>query len=125
MMSSTRSQPASTHRQTTRCSTSEPARETAIRELHSLVAAACRVQDQPQFRSSRAGELHRVVLDPTALRRESEWVPRTELDAGLGMTIDWIGSDLARTGSAPHGLVFNEGNSSASSPDASAPSRRV
>jgi UDP-glucose 4-epimerase len=74
-------------------------RETGIRELHTLLAAACEVADDPEFRPPRTGELQHIVLDSRALQNATGWSPRTGLEDGLSHTVRWIAgssSDLAR-----------------------------
>jgi UDP-glucose 4-epimerase len=66
--------------------------ETTIRELHSLVAAACSAPDTPELSESRLGELQHITLDSTALRDGVGWSARTDLEKGLNATVDWMRS---------------------------------
>ncbi|GAC1610896.1 MAG: GDP-mannose 4,6-dehydratase [Mycobacteriales bacterium] len=65
-------------------------RETAIRELHRMMAAAAGVPDHPEYRPERLGELRRISLDASALTAATGWRPRVDLAAGLRMTLAWV-----------------------------------
>jgi UDP-glucose 4-epimerase len=66
--------------------------ETSVRALHRLIAEVLGRPDTPVFRPLRAGELQRVVLDPTAAERVLDWRPRTKLFDGLLRTVAWLQS---------------------------------
>ncbi|MDX6214429.1 MAG: UDP-glucose 4-epimerase [Frankiales bacterium] len=72
-------------------------RSTSVRELHSLMAAACGVADEPEFRERRLGELQHIALDAAALTAATGWAPRVDLEDGLAGTVGWIGQRLPTT----------------------------
>jgi UDP-glucose 4-epimerase len=68
---------------------------TGIRALHSLVAAATGVADDPTFEPERLGELQHIALNPARLTATTGWTASTELKAGLDRTVAWIASASA------------------------------
>ena len=68
------------------------ARGTTVRELHTLMAQAVGVPDDPGFRPARTGELQQIVLDVDRAGQDLGWSPTVTLEDGLAQTIDWIRS---------------------------------
>ena len=62
-------------------------RETSVRDLHRVIAAAVRRPDRPTFLPARAGELQRVALDCTAARDVLGWQARIGLEEGIFRTV--------------------------------------
>jgi UDP-glucose 4-epimerase len=69
-------------------------RSTSVRELHTLMAAACGVADEPELRERRLGELQHIALDAAALAAATGWAPLVDLEEGLAGTVAWIGQRL-------------------------------
>jgi UDP-glucose 4-epimerase len=70
--------------------------ETPVRELHSRVAGAVGVPDEPVFVAPRPGELQRIALDCRLARRAIGWWPTVGLDDGLGRTVDWLRTTVSQ-----------------------------
>jgi UDP-glucose 4-epimerase len=65
---------------------------TGIRALHSPVAAATGVADEPTSEPERLGELQHIALNSVRLTATTGWTASTALEAGLGRTVAWIAS---------------------------------
>jgi UDP-glucose 4-epimerase len=65
---------------------------TGIRALHSLVAAATGVADEPTSEPERLGELQHIALNSVRLTATTGWTASTALEAGLDRTVAWIAS---------------------------------
>lgn len=63
---------------------------TPVRHIHAAVAKSAGVPDEPEFAEPRLGELAAISLDPTAARQALGWAAWTELDEGIGRTVEWI-----------------------------------
>lgn len=66
--------------------------ETSDRVLHSAVAAAVGVPDDPGFAPARLGDLRRSCLDSARATTVLGWQPRTGLDAGVRQTVGYFRS---------------------------------
>jgi UDP-glucose 4-epimerase len=66
--------------------------QTSVRELHTRVAKAVGVPDEPELATPRLGELQAIALETALARREIGWQPTVTLDEGLGETVAWIRS---------------------------------
>ncbi len=70
--------------------------ETTVLDLHSRVARAVGVADEPLLAAPRAGELQRISLDCGLAERTIGWRPTVPLDEGLRRTVDWLRTSLER-----------------------------
>jgi UDP-glucose 4-epimerase len=71
-------------------------RETSVRELHSIVAAAVEgAADEPILAEPRLGELQAIALDCTRAAEVLGWKPATSLEAGIPLTVAHIKAALA------------------------------
>lgn len=68
--------------------------QTTDRELHTLVAEAVGVPDAPSLAPPRLGDLPAMAVDPAPAAAGLGWRPRTDLRAGLKITVDWARSTL-------------------------------
>ncbi|EFV14164.1 NAD-dependent epimerase/dehydratase family protein [Segniliparus rugosus] len=66
--------------------------ETSDRELHSLVAQAVGVPDDPEFAPARLGDLARSCLDPAKARSVLGWEPSTDLAEGIRRSVAYFRS---------------------------------
>ncbi len=73
-------------------------RQTSVRELHSLVAAAVGAPDEPALAEPRLGELQAIALDVTLAREVLGWEPATALEQGVPQTVEFIRGRLAAAG---------------------------
>jgi UDP-glucose 4-epimerase len=64
--------------------------ETSVRDLHTAVAAAAGVPDEPTTADPRIGELQANALDATAAGDVLGWTPQVALPDGLARTVDWL-----------------------------------
>ncbi|TLP51535.1 NAD-dependent epimerase/dehydratase family protein [Microbispora triticiradicis] len=62
---------------------------TSDRELHTLVAAAAGVPDEPRFEPARLGDLPDMAVDPAPALEGLGWRPRHDLATGLKATVEW------------------------------------
>ncbi|WP_436764196.1 NAD-dependent epimerase/dehydratase family protein [Streptosporangium sp. V21-05] len=69
--------------------------QTTDRRLHSLVAEAAGVPDEPGEAPTRLGDLPAMAVDPGPALEGIGWRPRTELAFGLKSTVDWARTKLA------------------------------
>jgi len=74
-------------------------RETSVRELHGIVAAAVGVPDSPEMAAPRLGELQAISLDCAAAREALGWVPSTSLEQGVPPTVEFIRGSVGSAGS--------------------------
>jgi UDP-glucose 4-epimerase len=65
-------------------------RETSVVELLERIEGVAGTSVEPDFADPRAGELQRSVLDVSRAKRELDWRPQHDLDAGLAETWAWI-----------------------------------
>jgi UDP-glucose 4-epimerase len=68
--------------------------ETAVADLHRLVAAAVGCDAEPTLLPARPGELDRVWLDVSAARRELGWEPHMDIENGIASTVTWLRDSL-------------------------------
>ncbi|MCB0924318.1 MAG: GDP-mannose 4,6-dehydratase [Mycobacterium sp.] len=64
--------------------------ETSDRELHTEVAAAAGVADDPTFAPPRLGDLRRSCLDASRARTVLGWSPQVALADGLRRTVEYF-----------------------------------
>ncbi len=74
---------------------------TSVRELHTIVAKAAGVADEPRFADARLGEVQAIVLDVSSARHGLGWEPFTELADGVQRTLDWVRANLSRERGTP------------------------
>ncbi|GAA4598910.1 GDP-mannose 4,6-dehydratase [Planotetraspora phitsanulokensis] len=63
--------------------------QTTDRRLHTLVAAAAGVPDEPDFEPARLGDLPAMAVDPAPAFEGLGWRPAFDLAAGLKATVAW------------------------------------
>lgn len=63
--------------------------ETSVLELHAALKRVTGFGPEPELAPARAGELARIVLDPSLATRLLGWRPRTSLAEGLARTWEW------------------------------------
>jgi len=63
-------------------------KETSVLEVGRILAAAAGAEFEPEFAPERAGEVHRISIDPTRAERELGWRAETSLEDGLRATLD-------------------------------------
>lgn len=80
-------------------------RQTSDRELHTILADAAGVLDEPLTAPARTGDLRHSAVDSTLARRELGWSPGHALADGLGRTVEYTRNLIARMGGEPAGLV--------------------
>lgn len=61
--------------------------QTSDRELHTLIAAAVGIADEPEFAPVRLGDLRASALDSTAAREVLGWRPKVGLAEGITETV--------------------------------------
>jgi len=64
--------------------------ETTVRDLYDRIAALTGYAETPHMAPARMGELERSCLDPGRAAIHLGWKPWTDLDEGLGLTVDWF-----------------------------------
>jgi len=67
-------------------------RETSVNELFALLRSACRVQCPARYGRARPGEQRRSAIDPRLAREVLGWVPKTPLEEGLRITVEYFRS---------------------------------
>lgn len=70
--------------------------ETSVVELLEVLGEAAGVEAAHELAPARAGELHRVVIDPAAAAAELGWRAGTGLPEGLRLTFEHVRSSRAR-----------------------------
>ena len=63
---------------------------TSVRELHTVIAGAAGVPDEPTFADARLGELQAITLDVSSARHGIGWEPFTVLAEGVARTLEWV-----------------------------------
>ena len=66
--------------------------QTSDRELHTVVAAAVGVADEPRFAPARLGDLRHSCLDSAAARASLGWRPAVALGEGVRRTVEYFRS---------------------------------
>lgn len=66
--------------------------QTTDRRLHTLIADAAGAPDKPGFAPPRVGDLPAMAVDPVPAFDGLGWEPRTDLAAGLKLTVEWARS---------------------------------
>lgn len=66
------------------------ARETDVREIHRLVAAACDSDAAPAHGPAKAGEQQRSCLSVGRARDLLRWTPAVGLETGIARTVDYF-----------------------------------
>ncbi len=69
--------------------------ETSDRKLHSAVAAAVGVPDNPEFAPPRLGDLRRSCLDVRLAEMVLGWCPKVALDEGIRRTVEYFRQTLS------------------------------
>ncbi len=64
--------------------------ETSVLELYGRMADLSGYRGDARFAPERPGELERSALDPGRAAIHIGWKPWTDLDEGLGLTLDWF-----------------------------------
>ena len=64
--------------------------ETSDRELHTTVAKAAGVADDPEFAPARLGDVPRSSLDSSKAKRYLGWQPEYDLGRGIEETLDYF-----------------------------------
>ena len=64
--------------------------EVSINTVYDLLAAAVGTRVRARHAAPRPGEQRRSVLSPVRARQRLGWVPKTTLDTGLGMTVEYF-----------------------------------
>jgi UDP-glucose 4-epimerase len=68
---------------------------TSVNELHAACRRVAGVDDLPEHREARLGDVIRSVLDPSRAERELGWRARVSLDDGLARTWAWTKEGVA------------------------------
>jgi UDP-glucose 4-epimerase len=68
--------------------------QTTDRELHTRVANAVGVADDPEYAPPRVGDARSIALDASAARAGLGWEPWTPLDEGIKSTVTWLRTTL-------------------------------
>lgn len=74
---------------------------TSVNELHRRLVAITGHSTPVIHAPKRPGDVHFASLDATRAREELGWTPRTPLDQGLRLTVEFIQRNLATRGSEP------------------------
>jgi UDP-glucose 4-epimerase len=69
--------------------------ETSVQELYDSIARAVDFKDEPNHAPARQGELQRSALDPGRAEIHLGWKPWTDLDTGVGRTLEWFRTQRA------------------------------
>ena len=64
--------------------------ELSVNELHAHLAKLAETRQEPQYAEARAGELRRIVVDPSKAAQALSWKPSISLDEGLQRTLAWF-----------------------------------
>ena len=64
--------------------------ETSDRDLHTAVAKAAGVADNPEFAPARLGDVPRSSLDSSKARKYLGWKPEYDLERGIQGTLDYF-----------------------------------
>ncbi|WP_062436124.1 NAD-dependent epimerase/dehydratase family protein [Herbidospora daliensis] len=64
--------------------------QTSDRALHSLIAAAAGVRDEPELAPARLGDLPAMAVDPAPAYDGLGWRPEHDLASALKLTVDWV-----------------------------------
>lgn len=64
--------------------------ETSVQELYDAIARAVGFSDEPNHAAARPGEVARSSLDPGRAEIHLGWKPWTDLDDGVGRTLQWF-----------------------------------
>jgi UDP-glucose 4-epimerase len=62
--------------------------ETSVLDLGERLARACSREFNPEMAPARAGEVQRISISSARAAEDLGWRPTTELDHGLGLTVD-------------------------------------
>lgn len=68
--------------------------ETSTRAMHSAIAAAVGVADEPEFHPPRLGDLKRSQLDTSRAASVLGWSPKVKLDEGVGRTVEYFRAEV-------------------------------
>ncbi|MBV9090134.1 MAG: GDP-mannose 4,6-dehydratase [Mycobacteriaceae bacterium] len=71
-------------------------RETSVRKLHSVIAAAVGAPDDPEFYPPRLGDLNRSCLDVRLAEMVLGWHPQVNLDEGVRRTVEYFRETSSR-----------------------------
>ncbi|HYN36207.1 MAG TPA: NAD-dependent epimerase/dehydratase family protein [Actinomycetota bacterium] len=64
--------------------------ELSVNELYSRLAELTGTRFEPVYAAARAGELNRIVVDPSKAATVLGWRPGTDLGEGLKQTVAWF-----------------------------------
>lgn len=70
-------------------------REVDVNEIHRRLVEISGVAVPERHGPERLGDARRSALDHSLITQRLGWVPRVQLEEGLGMTVDWIREKLA------------------------------
>ncbi|WP_158850683.1 NAD-dependent epimerase/dehydratase family protein [Saccharothrix deserti] len=71
------------------------AHQVSDRELHTLVAQAAGVPDNPEFAPARLGDLRASAIDASLAQTELGWKPEVDIATGVRLTVDYFRSTQA------------------------------
>lgn len=80
-------------------------RQTTDRELHTILADAAGVDDEPVVAPARLGDLRHSALDSALARCELGWAPGHSLADGLRRTVEYTREVIAGAGGEPAGGI--------------------
>lgn len=70
--------------------------ETSVSELYRRLSNLLQFEGQPEYAPLREGDLQRISLAVDKAERSLGWRPRTSLDQGLPLTVEWYRQNLRR-----------------------------
>lgn len=70
--------------------------ETSVNGLFEQLAELADFEGRPEYAPRREGELDRIALDIARAAAVLGWKPRTRLEDGLALTLDWCRGSLGR-----------------------------
>jgi UDP-glucose 4-epimerase len=64
--------------------------QTSDKDMHSLIALAAEVADEPEYVPARLGDLRASALDSSKARHELGWVPEVDVKNGAALTVEYF-----------------------------------
>jgi len=71
-------------------------RMTSINELFKILKKITNSNLDPIYDEKRMGDVQRVCLDITRIKKELNWKPEHELESGLSETVNWFKEELKK-----------------------------